>query len=77
MGMSYKRAWGLVEVLNKMFGAPLVSANRGGATHGGAALTPTGHKVLALFRQMQAIATDAVSTEMAALAKLCDTSDEK
>jgi molybdate transport system regulatory protein len=47
MGMSYKRAWGLVEGLNEMFGAPLVAASRGGAAHGGAGLTDLGAEVLA------------------------------
>ncbi|MDH5452910.1 MAG: winged helix-turn-helix domain-containing protein [Paracoccaceae bacterium] len=77
MGMSYKRAWGLVEVLNSMFAKPLVSASRGGADHGGAALTDTGREVLALFRKMQTIAAQSVSAEMAALAKFCDLSDRK
>ncbi|MCB2095838.1 MAG: LysR family transcriptional regulator [Rhodobacteraceae bacterium] len=71
MGMSYKRAWGLVEVLNRMFAEPLVNASRGGAAHGGAALTPMGHRVLALFRQMQSTAASAVETELAELATIC------
>jgi len=54
MGMSYKRAWGLVEGLNQMFGAPLVAASRGGAAHGGAGLTPLGAEVLALYRRAEA-----------------------
>lgn len=54
MGMSYKRAWMLVEAMNEMFAEPLVSSVRGGAGGGGAALTPTGEEVLALFRQIEA-----------------------
>lgn len=54
MGMSYKRAWMLVEAMNEMFAEPLVSSARGGAGGGGAALTPTGEEVLALFRQVEA-----------------------
>lgn len=54
MGMSYKRAWMLVEAMNEMFAEPLVSSARGGAGGGGAALTPTGEEVLALFRQIEA-----------------------
>lgn len=67
MGMSYKRAWGLVEGLNAMFRDPLVSASRGGAGHGGAELTETGRQVLALYRAMQAKAGAALSDEIAAL----------
>lgn len=70
MGMSYKRAWGLVEVLNAMFQAPLVSASRGGAGHGGAELTETGQTVLALYRAMQAKADAALAEEIAALVGL-------
>ena len=48
--MSYRRAWLLVEDLNKLFGEALVTARPGGAKGGGAALTPTGEKVVALYR---------------------------
>lgn len=70
MGMSYKRAWGLVEVMNAMFRAPLVHASRGGAGHGGAALTDAGHEVLALYRRMQDKGRDALRSEIEALAAL-------
>jgi molybdate transport system regulatory protein len=70
MGMSYKRAWGLVEVLNRMFPAPLVAASRGGAGHGGASLTDTGREVLALYRSMQAKADQGLGAEIARLGAL-------
>ena len=50
LGMSYKRAWSLVETMNGMFAAPLVESTRGGSSHGGARLTMTGERVLALYR---------------------------
>ncbi len=56
MGMSYKRAWGLVEAMNAMFAAPLVEAAKGGAGGGGAALTATGAAVLAAYRRLEAAA---------------------
>ena len=46
MGMSYKRAWSLVQVLNEGWGQPLVEASRGGAGQGGASLTADGAFVL-------------------------------
>ena len=52
MGMSYKRAWSLVEEMNAAFTAPLVASNRGGARGGGATLTATGQKVLAHYRAL-------------------------
>jgi molybdate transport system regulatory protein len=65
--MSYKRAWSLVETLNGMFGAPLVSATKGGAAGGGAALTTVGEQVLARYRAIQARAAEAAAAELASL----------
>ena len=75
MGMSYKRAWGLVEVLNAMFAQPMVIANRGGADHGGASLTETGHEVLRLYATMLRKADSALSDEVAQLGRLMRGSD--
>ncbi len=54
MGMSYKRAWTLVETLNGIFREPLVASSRGGASGGGARLTETGQEVLAQYRRLEA-----------------------
>ncbi|MBW6506213.1 MAG: LysR family transcriptional regulator [Rhodobacteraceae bacterium] len=70
MGMSYKRAWSLVEVLNAMFAAPLVASVRGGAHGGGAHLTETGKAVLATYGAMQANADAAAATDIAKLLAL-------
>lgn len=67
LGMSYKRAWSLVETLNGMFREPLVSATKGGAAGGGAALTPVGEQVLARYRAIQVRAAEAASADLAAL----------
>jgi molybdate transport system regulatory protein len=61
MGMSYKRAWMLVEKLNAMFREPLVESTRGGPHGGGAALTDTGRRVLALYRSFEKKALEAAS----------------
>jgi len=50
MGMSYKRAWSLVEEMNAAFRAPLVDSTRGGAKGGGAQLSALGAQVLAAYR---------------------------
>src|SRR5688572_13170729 len=48
MGMSYRRAWLLVDTMNKMFKSPLVTKTKGGkGGGGGAVLTPLGRDVLA------------------------------
>lgn len=53
MGMSYKRAWQLVETLNAMFRSPLVECSRGGAKGGGAQVTETGLAVLEEYRAIE------------------------
>lgn len=70
MGMSYKRAWGLVQALNEGFGAPLVETNRGGAGQGGAALTVLGQTVLAYYRDMQRKTENAIAEDVASLRAL-------
>lgn len=70
MGMSYKRAWMLVEQMNAMFAAPLVESSRGGASGGGARLTKGGEAVLELYRAMEAKAREAGADEIAGLCAL-------
>lgn len=53
MDMSYMRAWSLVQTMNACFKEPLVAAAQGGQGGGGAKLTETGHRTLALYRQME------------------------
>ena len=67
LGMSYKRAWLLVETMNACFKRPLVEASRGGQTRGGAALTPHGQRVLACYRRMETLTGKAIAKEMAEL----------
>ena len=70
MGMSYKRAWSLIEEMNVDFGTPLVHTTKGGKSYGGAGLTPTGKKILTLYRRMEEKAGEAIKGEMKALRKL-------
>jgi molybdate transport system regulatory protein len=67
MGMSYKRAWRLVETMNTTFCAPLVDAAKGGAGGGGAALTPLGERVLDAYRRLEDAARSAGSDALAFL----------
>jgi molybdate transport system regulatory protein len=64
MGMSYKRAWLLVESMNACFKTPLVETNRGGRARGGARLTADGERVLACYRRMEALTDEAIAGEM-------------
>jgi molybdate transport system regulatory protein len=52
MGMSYKKAWDIIEKTNARGKGPYVLAHKGGKDGGGATLTPTGKKVLASFRRL-------------------------
>ncbi|UCH76157.1 MAG: winged helix-turn-helix domain-containing protein [Rhodospirillales bacterium] len=67
MGMSYKRAWLLVETMNRCFRTPLVETSRGGRAHGGATLTPTGELVLDCYRRMESRTQRAIEKDMAKL----------
>jgi molybdenum ABC transporter molybdate-binding protein len=53
VGMSYRRAWLLVQSVNEAAGEPLVEAATGGRHGGGARLTPRGKAATALFGQLQ------------------------
>jgi molybdate transport system regulatory protein len=70
MGMSYKRAWLLVEQMNASFKAPLVAAAKGGEHGGGAALTKAGADVLKRYRRMEAATQRAVAVDAAALKRM-------
>ena len=54
LGMSYRRAWLLVETMNRCFSQPLVQALAGGRQGGGAQLSDEGRQVLQRYRQSQA-----------------------
>lgn len=49
-GISYKKAWHMVERLNTSFKEPLVNTTRGGEHRGGSTLTDTGRTVISLYR---------------------------
>jgi len=67
MQMSYKRAWQLVDELNRMFSEPLVDCARGGARGGGARLTEAGEQVLMLYRTAEDAAAVAGAAAIGAL----------
>lgn len=53
LGMSYNRAWTLLQTMNECFREPLVETARGGSGKGRASLTATGRAALALYRRME------------------------
>jgi len=66
MGMSYRRAWLLVETMNSCFVTPLVATATGGRAGGGAQLTPAGRRVLddyaVLMDEVEAVANRYLET---------------
>ncbi len=64
MGMSYRRAWQLVESLNATFREPVVETATGGARGGGARVTAFGATVVAQFRAMESKASKAIDGDL-------------
>src|SRR5215475_3249356 len=59
LGMSYRRAWLLVDDMNNCFRDAVISAQPGGAHGGGATLTPFGQKLVERYRAIENEAMDA------------------
>jgi molybdate transport system regulatory protein len=70
MKMSYRRAWQLVESMNKSFAEPLVVTETGGQRGGGARVTKFGAGVLTRYRRMELKASAAISGEVRRFAVL-------
>jgi molybdate transport system regulatory protein len=70
IGMSYRRAWLLVEEINASLQQPAVTAAIGGRQGGGAALTPTGERVIELYRSIEDIARASAKEEFRAMGRL-------
>ena len=76
MGMSYRRAWILIEALNRDFKEPLVETTAGGSGGGGARVTAAGQEALRRYRAMEYKASAAVKKEMSDFADLLNNSSE-
>ncbi len=70
LGMSYRRAWLLVETMNQCFKSPLVETATGGEHGGGALVTELGHEVVRRYRAMETKAAASVAREMGDFAAL-------
>jgi molybdate transport system regulatory protein len=68
LGMSYRRAWLLVDTMNRCFAKPLVEAHPGGGKAAGATLTAEGEAALAAYRALSAqVESGASGQDFAAL----------
>ncbi len=70
MGMSYKRAWQLVDLLNRDFGSPVVTTATGGRGGGGASLTDLGRALVDRYGALEDGLNAAASVELDALRRL-------
>src|SRR5262245_64338636 len=67
MGMSYRRAWLLVDEINNMFREPLVEKQMGGAGGGGSRLTKLGRDVVGRYRAIEGAAAMIPAADLRAL----------
>lgn len=70
MDMSYRRAWLLVDAMNRCFHTALVETAKGGKNGGGAQVTPYGEEVLRRYRAMESAARQIAEDHFASLAPL-------
>jgi molybdate transport system regulatory protein len=70
MDMSYMRAWKLIQTMNGCFREPLVISERGGSSRGGASLTKTGKRALAIYREMERDSLKVVETRWRELRRM-------
>ncbi|CAA2161215.1 Molybdenum-pterin-binding protein MopA [Methylobacterium brachiatum] len=61
LGMSYRRAWMLIEAMNSGFGQPVVEAQIGGKAGGGARLSTLGADLVAHYRAIERAADRAAA----------------
>ena len=70
LGMSYRKAWGLIDELNALTGSPVVETRSGGADRGGAVLTDAGEALIAAYDEILDKAETATSLEVDRLVQL-------
>lgn len=70
LGVPYKRAWLLIDSLNRGFPSPLLDTAIGGKAGGGARLTPLGESLVAAYAALEAKLNDSAKTELAKIMRL-------
>jgi molybdate transport system regulatory protein len=70
LGMSYRRAWLLIDELNRSLKSPATISEQGGQSGGGCVLTPVGEDIVRLYRDVERIADSACAEQIAALTSL-------
>jgi len=70
LGMSYRRAWLLIDTMNRCFRQPVIDAEAGGPRGGGARLTPLGQRIALHYRSAERLATQAARADTDAMRRL-------
>lgn len=70
LGMSYRRAWLLVDAMNRAFLVPVIETSAGGREGGGTLLTVTGEEVIRRYRKIEALAMEVSGREIRAIVRL-------
>lgn len=70
MKLSYRRAWLLLQDLERVFGGPVLERRTGGKSGGGAALNARGRDIVKYFRDAERRTARAIKADLEALTKL-------
>ena len=70
IGMSYRRAWALLDELNGALKRPAVDSIKGGPRGGGSALTAVGVQLIERYRQVERTAREACAADIRALVNM-------
>jgi molybdate transport system regulatory protein len=76
LGMSYRRAWLLVDDMNNCFREPVIAAQAGGSHGGGAALTAFGTRLIDQYRAIEVEAHSATASRLRELEAACKGAQE-
>ena len=70
LGMSYRRAWLLIDELNRSLKAPATHSEQGGQSGGGCTLTPVGENIIRLYRDVEVEAQRSCAKQISELTRL-------
>lgn len=70
LGMSYRRAWSLVDEMNRGLTQPVVDTSSGGSHGGGAVLTDSAREIIDSYREVEKIAVQSAEKQLSVLTRL-------
>ena len=70
LDMSYRRAWLLLDELNRALKSPAADSAKGGQRGGGSVLTPVGVQLVETYRRIERVAAEACASDIRRLLSL-------